>query len=189
MITIVSGLPRSGTSMMMQILKNGGISLLVDDIRQADSNNKKGYFEYEKVKSIKRDKTWFKEAEDKAIKIVSIHLTELPDEFNYKIIFMERDMHEIISSQNKMIKNLGNTAATFQNNSKILSQIFTKQIENIKSSISSKNNIEIIYINYNETIKSPENNCIKIKNFLNDENIDLSKMIDSIDNNLYREKK
>ena len=91
-LTIVSGLPRSGTSMMMSALVAGGLQALTDNIRTADEDNPKGYFELEKVKELDRDNSWLEDAGGKVVKIISALLKRLPDQYHYKIIFMRRNM-------------------------------------------------------------------------------------------------
>ncbi|MBT6051198.1 MAG: sulfotransferase family protein, partial [Candidatus Scalindua sp.] len=106
-ITIVSGLPRSGTSMMMQILESGGMKIVTDNIRKANEDNPYGYYEYEKVKEIKEDTGWLKETRGKAFKMVSQLLYDLPSDENFKVIFMKRKMNEILASQSKMLERMG----------------------------------------------------------------------------------
>jgi hypothetical protein len=89
-ITIVSGLPRSGTSLMMMMLEAGGMPVLTDHIRTADADNPKGYYEFERVKAIERDQAWLKEADGKAVKMISALLKYLPQNYAYRIIFMRR---------------------------------------------------------------------------------------------------
>ena len=106
-IIVVSGLPRSGTSMMMKMLEAGGLEILTVNLREADANNPKGYYEFEQVKKIKEDSTWLPDAIGKVVKIVTGLITFLPAEYNYKVIFMERELGEILSSQKKMLGRLG----------------------------------------------------------------------------------
>ncbi len=115
-IVIVSGLPRSGTSMLMNMLLDGGVPLLTDGIRNADHGNSRGYFEYEPVKALEKhgDLSWLPRARGKAVKIISFLLTWLPERYDYRVIFMQRDLDEIIASQNRMLarpEEPGNTAA------------------------------------------------------------------------------
>src|SRR5271157_2249400 len=91
-IIIVSGLPRSGTSLMMQMLENGGVVVVTDGIRTADTDNPRGYFEFERVKKIKEDASWLPETRGKAFKMVSQLLYDLPPTEKYKIVFMDRDL-------------------------------------------------------------------------------------------------
>jgi hypothetical protein len=98
-VIIVSGLPRSGTSLMMQMLDAGGIPIFTDNKRSADESNPKGYYEHEKVKTIRKDKKWLSDASGKAVKIISHLLYHLPGKYNYKIIFMLRELSEVVQEQ------------------------------------------------------------------------------------------
>src|SRR6516225_5664390 len=91
-IIIVSGLPRSGTSLMMQMLDNGGVPVVTDNIRTADTDNPRGYYEFERVKKIKQDASWLPATRGKAVKMVSQLLYDLPPSEKYRIIFLERDL-------------------------------------------------------------------------------------------------
>ncbi|HFD38992.1 MAG TPA: sulfotransferase family protein, partial [Anaerolineae bacterium] len=96
-ITIVSGLPRSGTSMMMKMLEAGGLPVLTDQIRAADEDNPKGYYEFERVKQIEHDQEWLPDAQGKAVKMIAALLKHLPPDYEYKIVFMQRDMQEVLA--------------------------------------------------------------------------------------------
>src|SRR5262249_30630691 len=102
-IIIVSGLPRSGTSLMMQMLDGGGVPVLTDNIRAADTDNPRGYYEFEPVKATKRDATWLPAARGKAVKMVSQLLYHLPPGETYRVLFLERDLEEVLASQEKML--------------------------------------------------------------------------------------
>src|ERR671934_2987374 len=107
MIVIVSGLPRSGTSLMMQMLHAGGMPLLIDEQRPPDTDNPNGYWEYEPVKRLQQDNSWMHKAEGKAVKVVSALLQYLPPQHIYKIIFMQRPMQEVLASQAVMLERRG----------------------------------------------------------------------------------
>ncbi len=106
-IIVVSGLPRSGTSLMMQMLEGGGVEVVTDGVRPADTDNPKGYYEFEKVKTIRRDASWLPATRGKAFKMVSQLLYDLPSGESYRIVFMERDLEETLLSQEKMLTRLG----------------------------------------------------------------------------------
>src|SRR5947209_18564630 len=110
-IVIVSGLPRSGTSLMMQMLEAGGLEVVTDGIRAADTDNPRGYYEFERVKKIKTDAAWLPGARGKAVKMVSQLLYDLPAGEAYRILFMDRDLDEVLASQEKMLARLGRSAA------------------------------------------------------------------------------
>ena len=109
-VIVISGLPRSGTSMMMQMLYAAGLPVITDQLRTADEDNPKGYFEIERIKGLyqENDKSWLVDYKGKAVKIISFLLLHLPAKINYKVIFMERDLDEILASQKKMLQNRGN---------------------------------------------------------------------------------
>lgn len=184
-IFIVSGLPRSGTSMMMQLLEAGGLPVFTDNLRHADENNKKGYYEHEAVKIIHKNNGWMKEAAGKTVKVVSHLLQNLPMRYKYKIVFMERDINEVITSQSKMLQNLGKLPqqATHFN----LEQSYIDTNERVKQWLEDKPNIEVLYIDYNKTLEQPENTIEQLNLFFN-RNLNTEKMIQVIDKSLYRTK-
>ncbi len=185
MITIVSGLPRSGTSLMMQILKEGGMNLLTDNIREADENNQRGYYEFEKVKKMAIDNSWLVNADGKVIKIIAQLLRFLPHTFDYKIIFMERDYSEVINSQNKMIKNLGTKNQKMD--AELLKKIFLKQVVSIKEMLVHQENCSVEFINFKDLIFDSKNTIEKINRFMN-QNLNEEKMLSAIIPQLYRER-
>jgi len=107
MITIVSGLPRSGTSLMMQMLAAGGMPVLSDGERKADTDNPKGYLEWERVKQLPKDPSLIAEAEGKVVKVISQLMLSLPDGHEYRIVFMQRPLAEVMKSQDEMLKRRG----------------------------------------------------------------------------------
>lgn len=157
-IIVVSGLPRSGTSLMMQILSAGEIPILTDFERNPDDNNPKGYYEFKKVKNIAVDSSWIKNAIGKAVKIVSPFLRYLPKDYKYKIIFMERDLVEVIASQEKM---------TGEKSGKDLIEAFKNHLLDIKMWLKRQKNIEVIFINYRQLVNNPLLELEKIGLFLN----------------------
>jgi hypothetical protein len=183
MITIVTGLPRSGTSMLMQMLKKGGMEILSDHIRQADESNPKGYYEYEKIKSLPQDNSWMAQAEGKAVKIIVQLLKFIPSNFNYKILFIERNIEEVMASQTKMLRRMGKTAG----NNEALKPIFLRQAEEVKAWLSESPNIETLYLQYAAIIQNPVDSANQIARFLNSD-WDASSAVNSVDANLYRER-
>lgn len=106
MITVVSGLPRSGTSLLMQMLHAGGLPILMDARRPADADNPRGYYEFQPVKILDKDNSWMNQAEGQAVKVVSALLYHLPPGHEYKILFMERNLAEVLASQAQMLRRL-----------------------------------------------------------------------------------
>ncbi len=187
-VVIVSGLPRSGTSLMMQAIHAGGMEVFVDEERPADENNKKGYYEHQLVKKIARNKTWISDAVGKGVKVISHLVQHLPARYKYKIIFMERHLSEITRSQQKMLKRLGKE--TTESNEKINAPLYIKfgeHLRDIKSWLEDQPHIEVCYVNYNEMINNPAGEAARVNNFLG-KTLNVDKMSAVVDMELYREK-
>lgn len=162
-ITIVSGLPRSGTSMMMQMLEQGGVTLLTDEKRQADDHNPRGYFEFNAVKSLGRsDSEWLMSAKGKAVKIIAQLLEHLPVTAHYRIIFMERAMDEVIESQRHMLQKRQQADSDPAD----LSASYSRQLEKIQQFIKQQPNMELLRVNHGKTITQPAQAASFIKAFL-----------------------
>ena len=184
-ITIVSGLPRSGTSMMMQMLDAGGAEILTDKVRQPDDNNPKGYYEFEKTKKLLTDVSWLEEANGKVVKIVAPLLNNLPNKYDYKIIFMRRDMAEILRSQQIM---LGQKAtAEKQAYPIVLAEAFNKQLEKAEAMFQRMPHAEVLYVDYASVVDNPLEVAEAVSEFLG-EDLDLEKMAAAVDKSLYRNK-
>ena len=186
-VVIVSGLPRSGTSMMMKMLEAGGQAILTDNLREADANNPKGYYEFERVKNMKDgDLAWMSEAVGKAVKIVTGLIMFLPSGYNYKIIFMRRDLNEILSSQKKMLGRLGKEDDNIPDDK--MAKVYEEHLKEVRGWLIRQPNIETLYVNYNSMVKDPTEALNKINDFLGG-GMDLSVMSAVVDKELYRERK
>ena len=185
-ITIVSGLPRSGTSMMMKMLAAGGMHILTDNARLPDDDNPRGYYELEKVKTLKDGEIdWLPEAQGKAVKIISALLENLPPQYQYRIIFMHRDLDEILASQKQMLVRRGE--ATDKIDDDTLGGLFQKHLLQVEKWISRQTNIRVIYVNYNDILQNPEPDTQKVLQFL-DMSLDKSLMLGVPESNLYRQR-
>jgi predicted AlkP superfamily phosphohydrolase/phosphomutase/Flp pilus assembly protein TadD len=184
-ITIVSGLPRSGTSMMMQMLEAGGAEILTDRQRQPDDNNPRGYYEYEKTKKMITDVSWLEEANGKVVKIVAPLLNNLPNKYDYKVIFMRRDMAEILRSQQIMLGQ--KAAAGKQAYPIVLADAFNKQLEKAESLLERMPHAEVLYVDYAHVVENAAEVAETVAEFLG-ENLDTIKMAAAVDKNLYRNK-
>jgi hypothetical protein len=184
-ITIVSGLPRSGTSLMMQVLEAGGVPILKDDIRAADPDNPKGYYEFERVKQIEQDQAWLKDAQGKAVKMVSALLLRLPDLYTYKVIFMRRRMPEILASQKSMLKRTGRPADVISDEK--MAALFQKHLSQVEKWIEEQPNIEVLYVHYGEIIADSHKEVERIDQFLGTR-LNTEKMAGVVDRTLYRQR-
>ena len=185
-VIVVSGLPRSGTSMMMQMLDSAGFDIYTDKVRTADQNNLKGYYEHENVKTLFSNKMWMKECDGKVVKIISNLLPAVPLSNKYKIIMMERDLNEILASQTRMVKLLGKKVAedTYP----------LEMVEKLEQSVKvamewaqKQPGVELLLVNYKDVISDPFGQALRVSEFLG-KSVEPEKMIGSIDPKLYREK-
>ena len=183
-ITIVSGLPRSGTSMMMKMLAAGGLEPLTDNIRTADEDNPKGYFEFERVKQIEHDKAWLEDARSRAVKLISALLKHLPPSYKYKVIFMKRAMSEILASQRQMLIRRGEPADNVPDEK--MAAMFNKHVAQIEAWLAEQPNIDVLYVNYNDVLKDPRSHVDKINMFLGG-SLAVADMIEVVDRALYRQ--
>lgn len=183
-IFIVSGLPRSGTSLLMQMLDHGGIEVVTDNIRTADTDNPKGYYEFELVKKTKRDASWLPGTRGKAFKMVSQLLYDLPPSERYRIVFMERDLDEVLRSQEKMLERLGRKAAPRES----MKQAYTLHLEKLHAWLKLQANIAVLCVSYNDLIERPESQAQRICQFLGGKT-NVERMVQSVDPSLYRNRK
>ncbi|MBN1456870.1 MAG: hypothetical protein JW912_03355 [Sedimentisphaerales bacterium] len=185
-ITIVSGVPRSGTSMMMQVLEAGGIKPLTDNIRTADEDNPKGYYEFEKVKKTKDDSSWLNDAEGLVVKMIYRLIYDLPLDRQYRVVFMRRDLDETLASQKKMLERGGNKGASLSDEQ--IANAFKKQLAQFDEWIAGKDCFSVLDVNYKEVINDPQTQCSRINEFLGG-SLDIEKMAAVVDPSLYRNRK
>jgi hypothetical protein len=183
-IIVVSGLPRSGTSLMMQMLDQGGIEVLTDNIRTPDRDNPKGYYEYEIVKKIKTDKSWVPATRGKAFKMVSQLLFELPADERYRIVFMERNLDEMLTSQDKMLERLGRTAAPAAE----MKRSYGLHLERVRAWLAKQPNMQVCYVNYANLMEKPDEQAQRVSEFLSGK-ADAERMAKTVDPALYRNRK
>lgn len=185
-IIIVSGLPRSGTSMVMKMLEAGGIDPLMDNIRTADDDNPKGYYEFERAKKLKEgDFDWLHEAQGKAVKVIGALLVELPSNYQYRVLFMRREMKEILASQAKMLARRGE-----ENNidDATMAVLFEKHIKQVESWMREQPNLHYIDVDYNAMLADPVPQVDQIDKFLG-AHLDIQAMLEVVDPNLYRQRR
>lgn len=181
-IIVVAGLPRSGTSMMMKMLEAGGVPVLADHQRTADIDNPKGYYEFERVKQLPDDTGWLPDAEGKVVKMVSMLLYNLPKDRKYKVIFMRRQMDEILASQKKML--LRRNADMVVNDAE-MKELFEGHLKNVMAWLGEQQHLEVLYVWYNDMLNNAAAEIPKVNTFLGDK-LDASAMQTVVDQALYR---
>ena len=182
-MTVVSGLPRSGTSMMMKMLEAGGLPIYQDGQRLADADNPKGYYEAERVKDLAKDASWLGEAQGQGIKIISSLLPYLPPEFHYKVIFMRRKMSEILTSQKTMLERAGQSSEV---SDEVMAAKFSIHLRKI-GKVLAQEGWEVLNLDYAEVVADPALAAAQINAFLGG-GLDLEKMRQVVDGSLYRQR-
>ena len=185
MIAIVSGLPRSGTSMMMKMLEAGGMSVLTDDIRTADEDNPKGYYEFEQVKQIEHDTAWLPEARARVVKMIAALLKHLPPSHTYKVIFMQRKIEEVLASQRQMLVRRGEP--TNRVSDEKMADLFGRHLEQVEAWLDAQPNMEVLYVHYSDVLTNPAGQAERVNRFLGNI-LDVDKMAGVVDPGLYRQR-
>jgi hypothetical protein len=181
-LTIVSGLPRSGTSLMMKMLEAGGMPVVIDDVRTADVDNPRGYYEYEPVKQTKSDPSWIEPALGKAVKMVYLLLLDLPADRDYRVLFMRRTIDEILASQTSMLRRLGKSSPM---DDETMAALFRDQLRKFDDWVRNRSHIRLIDVDYNALIADPRPSAIAVDAFL-DGGLDIDAMTRIVDPSLYR---
>jgi hypothetical protein len=181
-ITVVSGLPRSGTSMMMRILDQGGLPVMTDGIRAADEDNPRGYYEFELVKRLDKDASWLRDAYNKALKVIYIFLYHLPPEHRYKVLFLRRNLDQVVASQNVMLGNR-NEKRTLDDEQLVRS--YHRQLRHLYAWLKQRNNFEVLYVDYEDILSDPEDAVLEVVGFLG-RPLNAQAMIQAIEPSLHR---
>ncbi len=184
-IIVVSGLPRSGTSMMMQMLAAGGIDVMTDELRQADTDNPRGYFEFEPVKAMAEadDTSWLDAAHGKAIKIISSLLQYLPADRTYKVLFMERNLQEVLASQKHMLEHLDKPVDAADDAA--MTAQFTRHLGQVKAWLRTQSHIDVLYLRHADVIAAPRAVAERIQAFLG-QPLQVEAMVAEVEPQLYR---
>ncbi len=183
-ITVVSGLPRSGTSMMMKMLEAGGIPPITDELREADEDNPKGYYEFERVKQMDQgDTRWVVEARGKVVKVISALLKHLPPGEQYRVVFVRRNMPEILASQRKMLIRRGEDPDKMDDAQ--MAMLFEKHLKQIDEWLKAQPNFRVLYVHYSDVLADPRPQIAKINEFLGG-SLNTQAMVEAIDPKLYR---
>jgi hypothetical protein len=179
---IVSGLPRSGTSMVMQILEAGGMPIATDEKREPDESNPKGYLEIESIiDRLKASPDYVFEFGGKVLKVIAYGLKYLP-QGRYKVIYLNRNIDEVLDSMEKMM------GAKDEERDET-KEAFIRLNEMSKTKISERKDMEVLFVDYNNILSDPQKNLEKIHHFFEEKNLDVHKMIEAVDQRLYRQRR
>ena len=185
--TVVSGLPRSGTSMAMQMAVAGGIAPLTDGIRVADADNPRGYFEFERVKALRTDKAWLDQARGKVVKVIHMLVPELPDDRPYRVVFLDRDVREVVKSQTTMLVRSGKAGGGLAPDR--LAAIYTQQLAQVHAWLAARPNFTVLSVRHADLIAQPGAEAARIAEFLAHAGappLELAAMTAAVDPSLHR---
>jgi len=184
-VVVVSGLPRSGTSLMMQMLAAGGMPILADGERVPDPDNPRGYLELERVKHLKSDSSWLSTAGGHAVKIIHLLLKDLPTTHSYDVLFMERDIGEVLKSQATMLARSGRSGAPLP--PERLAAVYHSQLASVRQWLSERPCFRVHSVRYPELVAQPAPTVDAVRNFLRGgQALDAAAMVSAVDPSLYR---
>jgi hypothetical protein len=185
-LVVVSGLPRSGTSLMMRMLEAGGLPILTDAVRAADEDNPRGYYEYEPVKRLKADPAVLEPARGKVVKIISELLRLVPPQYPCRVIVMRRAMPEILASQRQMLIRRGKPADAAQDAE--LATLFERHLRRLDEWLQQQPHMRVLDIHYNTLLDAPAEPIAQVNRFLGG-SLDTARMAQVIDQGLYRQRR
>lgn len=184
-ITVVSGLPRSGTSMMMQMLQAGGMPVLTDTIRAADEDNPRGYYELSAAMRTRRDSSWVKDAPGSAVKVVYLLLMDLPTDYTYRVIFMRRNIEEVVRSQQTMLARRGTKGAGIPEPEMI--RTFQRQLAECDAWLAKQPGFQVLDVEHRAVIDDPRRQAQRVSDFLCP-TLDVAAMVKTVDPDLWRQR-
>jgi hypothetical protein len=183
MIAIVSGLPRSGTSLMMQMLDAGGLPVLSDGERKADTDNPKGYLEWERIKQVPKNPGLIAEAEGKVVKVISQLILSLPASHEYRIVFMQRPLPEVLRSQDEMLRRRGNADSITDTSA--IEEAFQRHLIEVNKWLADQANVRTLRVHYHRVLREPKAAAEEVAAFL-EVPLDIEAMVRQVDGSLYR---
>jgi hypothetical protein len=186
MITIISGLPRSGTSLMMQMLAAGGMPILSDGERRADVDNPRGYLEWERIKQLPKHPACIAEAEGRAVKVISQLLLSLPSEHEYRVIFMQRPLPEVMASQDEMLRRRKTFDSSGDN--AVVARAFQDHLHQVDVWFNSNPNVAVSRVLYHSVLREPKETAESVAKFLQVP-LDVEAMARQVDETLYRQRR
>ena len=184
-LVVVTGLPRSGTSMFMQMLAAGGLNILTDGLREPDEDNPRGYLEFEPVKNLLRDSRWLPEGRGKVVKIVAPLLSALPAGLPCRIIFTERDLDEVLDSQDRMLVRRKQEIASTPERRQMLKNEYARTVVRVKAALARRPGTRVLSVGYREAVSDARGVAERVSAFLGG-GLDVEKMAASVDPGLHR---
>jgi len=187
-LIIVSGLPRSGTSMMMRMLAAGGLTIVTDEQRTADEDNPRGYFEDNRVKKLKDDNSWLADPAlaGQGVKIISLLLYNIPKGVRAKVVFMDRRMKEVLASQKKMLMRQNKALDGIPD--EMMDHKFRMHLAALRDWLEENPDLKCLRVSYHDAVAKPEVCAARVAEFLDELELDQEAMVAAVDPTLYRNK-
>jgi hypothetical protein len=182
-VIVVSGLPRSGTSLAMQMIHAGGVEAVTDGQRASDEDNPRGYFEFERVKQLRNDRAWLDGAEGKVVKVIHLLLTELPDDRPYRVVFMQRELGEVVRSQATMLARSGRAGGQLA--PERLMAVYAQQLAAVDAWLAARPNFQVLKVPYAQMVADPATHAAAVNRFLGG-TLDETGMRAAVDPSLHR---
>ncbi len=184
-VTVVSGLPRSGTSMLMRMLEAGGIPAVTDRVRTADDDNPHGYFELEAVKELPQNAGWLADAEGRAVKVVSALLDKLPAGRRYRVVFLERDLAEVLASQRRMLERRGEDAERVPDEA--MAGMFRRHVATVLERARVRPEMPVLLLRHGDVLADPVTAARALEDFLGG-GLRVTEMAAAVDSALWRQR-
>lgn len=184
MIYVVSGLPRSGTSLAMQMLDAGGLPVLSDGLRIADLDNPRGYYEWERIKDLAREPRILAQAEGRAVKVISSLLFALPQDYDYRLIFMLRPLDEVLASQAVMLRNRGTEGPKLV--PAALEAVLEAHLAEVNAWLQSRPDLAVLKVNFHDVLADPRGWAESLARFVGLP-LDVEAMARQVDPSLHRQ--
>ena len=184
-VIVVTGLPRSGTSMLMQMLAAGGMEVLSDGLREADEDNPRGYFEFEPVKNLLKDSKWLAEGRGRAVKIVAPLLAALPPQLAHRVILCERDLDEVLDSQERMLVRRNQALLATPERRRMLKDEYARMVDRMKAMLMRRPYTQLLLMEHRKVISDPLVAAERMNKFLGGR-LDVAMMAAAIDPALHR---
>ena len=187
-VVVVSGLPRSGTSMVMQMLGAGGLTCATDGIRAADEDNPRGYFEVERVKGLHKggDKSWMRAHQGQAVKVISFLLRHLPGDLRYRVLLIHRDLEEVLASQRRMLLRRGEDPGAVPEPE--MARAFAAHLREVEAFLEEAPNFDVLQLDYGRILADPAEAARAIDGFLGG-GLDQEAMAAAVDGSLHRNRR
>jgi hypothetical protein len=182
-ITVVCGVPRSGTSLVMQMLAAGGLPVLADDARPPDAHNPRGYLEYAPVRGLRRDAGWLPLARGRAVKVVHALVSALPEGFEYRLVLVRRDLREVVASQDAMLGAERAPAPTAER----LAEVFAAQLTELDAWLAARPHVPVLRLEHAALLADPSGAAAGLSVFLGG-GLDEAAMAAAVDPALHRQR-